>query len=547
MCRYMAACSRAIRRITTMSGTGQTVSRDTPPVTHHSVCVGYKVHLTAVVPFMVLLITRVPAIYDYVTAYSQLSVNSGAEVNALMACTVVELAYMLLWLALWMRLTLRQKWSFRVRLCADNVLAKLQSEWNSDAISSASNSQPLLQPCNCTTSRRESLFKPKTVFTISVTRDASNSQREQLYAGDTNANSTPLLMRHSSIGARSNHGNQDGNQRVTFDYIPSVERGLVTPAEAMALTDMSQEALHSPRARRPTDLPLSHNSRTPDMETALSNNMTFDSDMPSMHDEYYGHFSGPHHALSDHQLNKSPLITHQRPHSSMSGQRVISPPQRQNSLQHQRRRFQAIAEESGGGGGAGGGVKDAQGRTLPPYTIRHARSENVYKPGGPVNILLPWELQSAKAQPPMPARQASEGGNEQTGRVTSPYGRRPASALSAVTIDRPFEIDRYKLKVEGGGAGGVVSSQQAQNKLTDGETAVIRLHSPRPSAFSPASSSSSAVATAAVASNGDLPTLKTVGQNSTKAPLTNRDSALPSSNESSSNESGDARVVFSEV
>lgn len=69
------ACSQAIRRITSVSGAGQTMGSSAPAVNHRSVCMGYKVHLTAVLPFIILFITRVPALYDYVTIWRHLSVK----------------------------------------------------------------------------------------------------------------------------------------------------------------------------------------------------------------------------------------------------------------------------------------------------------------------------------------------------------------------------------------------------------------------------------------------------------------------------------------
>lgn len=69
------ACSQAIRRITSVSGAGQTVGSSAPAVNHRSVCMGYKVHLTAVLPFVILFITRVPVLYDYVTIWRHLSVK----------------------------------------------------------------------------------------------------------------------------------------------------------------------------------------------------------------------------------------------------------------------------------------------------------------------------------------------------------------------------------------------------------------------------------------------------------------------------------------
>lgn len=374
-----------------------------------------------------------------------------------LACTVVELSYLVLWLCLWLRLALCLKWTFRVRLCADNVLAKLQAEWNSDAISSASNSHLVAQ----------STGVAKSVFTISVTREVSTEQQNQQQRHEsqqrvsTTANSTPHYnngnnslrsqLRSNSIGARSNHSNHEGTRRASHherhDESSSdeeyQERMQMVPTRSQ-LTSAAAERGASPYARRSSDIAWRNAGSAADVHNSSNGNLA------------NGHFS-PSLALSDHQLNRASTL-----HTPTNSQRVMSPPQRQNSFQHQRRRFQAIAEESGD---TASGNRSMD-RPLPPYTMRHARSDNVYRSPGLVNILLPWELQSEKSK----MRQGGGEGSETSGsRVTSPNVRRPASVSSALTPEReqPFEIERYKLKM-GVTLGRTASYQQRRQHDQDG-------------------------------------------------------------------------------
>ena len=537
--QYVQSCLRTITSITSVNSNGEAISRATD-IHHRSICLGYKVHLTAAVALIVLLISRIPMLYDYIIIYRMTSLM------VVLTCGIVELSYMVIWMLLWLRLTVRQKWQFRVGLCADNVLAKLQAEWNADTASTSSHQYHHIS-CNCP---RDVTAKRKTIFTIAVTRDTNDT------TGSRQTETTPLsedpsglIMRQGSVKSNS------AAQRVKFDdsFSDDDERNQLDDAdeytfpESVPLDEMSANNLPQRRAQRPTDLSW---AIAGDVESSIVSNTTFSSEMPDLRNSYYGRFSPQ--SLNDIPPGKLA--------GGACGQRVKSPPQRQGSFQQPRRRFQAIAEETSHENSGEAMATDSNGRLLPPYKMRHAQSDNVYRPSsrqhGPVNILLPWQLNSAKTSQ-YTKRPGPEGSDSESSRLTSPVnegtgmrvmGRRHSensaaarpSSSTALTPDKdkPFEVERYKLKM------GVGNTRALSPRIGDAD----KRHS-----LQQLPSASSATSQTKTANDRcpplyvHVPAAQFDKTRPGKSELAERDSANPSSNETSSNESSESQVLLSAV
>ncbi|XP_064602099.1 uncharacterized protein LOC135468027 [Liolophura sinensis] len=71
-------------------------------------CHGYIPHFSAMVILVLLAACKGPIIFDLVQVYR---VTGDAFV---LSCVIVDVCYMLLWIALWFLLTIKQKWMFRI-------------------------------------------------------------------------------------------------------------------------------------------------------------------------------------------------------------------------------------------------------------------------------------------------------------------------------------------------------------------------------------------------------------------------------------------------
>lgn len=70
----------------------------------------YFTHCTALCVFLAIAICSAPLLYDYTVVYR------GSLDGAILACIVGTILHLLLWLLLWIFLTVKQRWTFKLRV-----------------------------------------------------------------------------------------------------------------------------------------------------------------------------------------------------------------------------------------------------------------------------------------------------------------------------------------------------------------------------------------------------------------------------------------------
>lgn len=71
---------------------------------------GYFAHCAALCVFLAIAICSAPLIHDYIVVYR------GSLDGAILACIVGTALHLFLWLVLWVFLTIKQKWVFKLRV-----------------------------------------------------------------------------------------------------------------------------------------------------------------------------------------------------------------------------------------------------------------------------------------------------------------------------------------------------------------------------------------------------------------------------------------------
>lgn len=70
----------------------------------------YLPHCAALVVFLAISICGAPLVYDYTVVYR------GSLDGAILACIIGMVLHLLLWLLLWIILTIKQRWTFKMRV-----------------------------------------------------------------------------------------------------------------------------------------------------------------------------------------------------------------------------------------------------------------------------------------------------------------------------------------------------------------------------------------------------------------------------------------------
>lgn len=70
----------------------------------------YFIHCTALCVFLAIGICSAPLLYDYCVVYR------GSLDGAILACVVATVLHLFLWLVLWIFLTIKQRWTFKLRV-----------------------------------------------------------------------------------------------------------------------------------------------------------------------------------------------------------------------------------------------------------------------------------------------------------------------------------------------------------------------------------------------------------------------------------------------
>ena len=71
---------------------------------------GYFTHCAALCVFLAIAICNTPLLYDYTVVYR------GSLDGAILACIIGTVLHLFLWLVLWVFLTIKQKWTFKLRV-----------------------------------------------------------------------------------------------------------------------------------------------------------------------------------------------------------------------------------------------------------------------------------------------------------------------------------------------------------------------------------------------------------------------------------------------
>lgn len=71
---------------------------------------GYFTHCAALCVFLAIAICNAPLLYDYTVVYR------GSLDGAILACIIGTVLHLFLWLVLWVFLTVKQKWTFKLRV-----------------------------------------------------------------------------------------------------------------------------------------------------------------------------------------------------------------------------------------------------------------------------------------------------------------------------------------------------------------------------------------------------------------------------------------------
>lgn len=71
---------------------------------------GYMTHSAALCLFLAIAICNAPLLYDYTVVYR------GSLDGAILACIVGSVFHLFLWLLLWVLLTIKQHWTFKLRV-----------------------------------------------------------------------------------------------------------------------------------------------------------------------------------------------------------------------------------------------------------------------------------------------------------------------------------------------------------------------------------------------------------------------------------------------
>lgn len=71
---------------------------------------GYFTHCAALCVFLAIAICNAPLLYDYTVVYR------GSLDGAILACIIGTVLHLFLWLVLWVFLTIKQRWTFKLRV-----------------------------------------------------------------------------------------------------------------------------------------------------------------------------------------------------------------------------------------------------------------------------------------------------------------------------------------------------------------------------------------------------------------------------------------------
>ena len=99
-------------------------------------CQGYVPHLVATVTLILYVALRAPVVYDYVTLYRK----TGFDI--LLTCIIIDAVYMLMWIAVWFAFTVKQTWDFSVNPQMDIIQQPQRTAGALAVSSSRQNGQP---------------------------------------------------------------------------------------------------------------------------------------------------------------------------------------------------------------------------------------------------------------------------------------------------------------------------------------------------------------------------------------------------------------------
>ncbi|EJW83669.1 hypothetical protein WUBG_05422 [Wuchereria bancrofti] len=94
-------------------------------------CDGYAPHIFAIILLVLIVITKAPTIYAHMVIYQH------EEKALLLSCIVVDIVFLFAWIILWLILTLKRDWNFKVVHQVHEIIA-LQIYLTDDTIAKKS-------------------------------------------------------------------------------------------------------------------------------------------------------------------------------------------------------------------------------------------------------------------------------------------------------------------------------------------------------------------------------------------------------------------------
>ncbi|XP_041368578.1 uncharacterized protein LOC121382955 [Gigantopelta aegis] len=184
----------------------------------HSGCSGYVPHSCAVGALVLMAVCKGPILYDMVSAYR------ATKDPLILSSVVSEVVYMIMWIALWFGLTIKQKWKFRIldyvplgqpvfminTNSKENIMKN--PSFDNDRQSDSSSDRPR---------SRQQIESPPGYFEALANIDGSD-ENERTHSDDSteefdNANSDSQLTLPNGGVMRKSKLRKNGGQRVTFD------------------------------------------------------------------------------------------------------------------------------------------------------------------------------------------------------------------------------------------------------------------------------------------------------------------------------------------
>ena len=184
----------------------------------HSGCSGYVPHSCAVGALVLMAACKGPILYDMVSAYR------ATKDPLILSSVVCEVVYMIMWIALWFGLTIKQKWKFRIldyvplgqpvfminTNSKENVMKN--PSFDNDRQSDSSSDRPR---------SRQQIESPPGYFEALANIDGSD-ENERTHSDDStedfdNVNSDSQLTLPNGGVMRKAKPRKNGGQRVTFD------------------------------------------------------------------------------------------------------------------------------------------------------------------------------------------------------------------------------------------------------------------------------------------------------------------------------------------